>query len=119
VYLIGVRPSPTVADPSKWSEAFLSFLSACLAKDPLQRATARELLKMPFVSRFDPKQNEDIITELLVDHQRRKSEKHLHKVIYYFLFLKKYSQLWIVCLGCARREEADPDANTSGPVEFL
>jgi hypothetical protein len=31
-YLLANRPSPTVQDPSKWSPAFLDFISQCLQK---------------------------------------------------------------------------------------
>lgn len=41
-------PDP-LNEPAKWSPTFKDFLAQCLQVDPAQRATARQLLRHPFV----------------------------------------------------------------------
>ncbi len=47
--LIALPPSPTLAEPGKWSSIFLHFLSACLDMEPERRYSADELLNHPFI----------------------------------------------------------------------
>jgi tRNA A-37 threonylcarbamoyl transferase component Bud32 len=49
LFLITNNPAPTVKNASDWSDQLLSFLSRCLEKDPLKRASAQELLDHPFL----------------------------------------------------------------------
>ena len=41
---------PTLNEPSKWSDAFSSFLAACLKRDPNERLRAAQLLRHPFMA---------------------------------------------------------------------
>lgn len=45
--------APKLKEPHKWSKMFHDFLSKCLTKQPDERLNARELLKHPFISKFD------------------------------------------------------------------
>jgi STE20-like kinase len=45
--------APKLKEPHKWSKIFQDFLSKCLTKQPDERLNARELLKHPFISKFD------------------------------------------------------------------
>lgn len=49
LFLIATQPSPTVANPEKWSRLFLDFLALLLHKDPLRRPSAAELLEHDFI----------------------------------------------------------------------
>ena len=46
---------PTLPDPETWTEAFHSFLRACLTKDPLHRPSAAALLLHPFIADAAPR----------------------------------------------------------------
>lgn len=43
-----LKPAPSLKIPSKWSAEFNDFLASCLKKDPQERASAAELLKVCF-----------------------------------------------------------------------
>mmetsp|Transcript_16453 Transcript_16453/g.22838 ORF Transcript_16453/g.22838 Transcript_16453/m.22838 type:complete len:736 (+) Transcript_16453:109-2316(+) len=45
------RPPPRLKEPHKWSKDFNEFVEMCLQKNPKDRATAKSLLKHPFVLR--------------------------------------------------------------------
>ncbi|CEG39563.1 ste ste20 mst protein kinase [Plasmopara halstedii] len=45
------NPPPQVAQPEKWSTAFLDFLRFCLRKDPAERPTAVECMQHEFIRR--------------------------------------------------------------------
>ncbi|CBK20560.2 uncharacterized protein [Blastocystis hominis] len=47
--LITTSPSPTVANPEKWSDSFQDFLAHALAVDPNERWSAAQLLEHPFL----------------------------------------------------------------------
>ncbi len=47
--LIALPPSPTMAEPAKWSGTLLHFLSLCLDMEPDRRCSADELLQHPFI----------------------------------------------------------------------
>jgi serine/threonine protein kinase len=38
---------PTLAEPQKWSPQFVSFIDACLKKEPTERLSALALLEVP------------------------------------------------------------------------
>ena len=46
LYHIAQNDSPKVQQPELWPETFLSFISACLQKEPEDRPTSAELLKV-------------------------------------------------------------------------
>ncbi|KCV70914.1 STE/STE20 protein kinase [Fonticula alba] len=54
LFLIPNSPPPTVRNPRRISRQFRDFLGSCLAKNPAERLTARQLLEHPFLksSRF-------------------------------------------------------------------
>ena len=47
--LITIQPSPTVENPSKWSNALNHFLKRCLMTRPEQRASTEQLLMHPWI----------------------------------------------------------------------
>lgn len=49
--VIANKPPPTLEEPSRWSPEFNDFLKQSLVKDPLERPSAAELLKHPFITR--------------------------------------------------------------------
>jgi len=44
--MIPTKPPPSFRDPDKWSPQFSDFVSKCLVKNPEQRTSAKELLKV-------------------------------------------------------------------------
>lgn len=44
--MIPTKPPPSFRNPDKWSTEFIDFVSKCLVKNPEQRATAKNLLKV-------------------------------------------------------------------------
>ncbi|EFJ07560.1 MAP kinase [Selaginella moellendorffii] len=56
------QPAP-VASPEMFSAEFCSLISACIQKEPKDRMTAAELLKHPFIQKYE---NEDINLAVLV-----------------------------------------------------
>lgn len=48
-YEIAVGPPPQLRDWTQWSPELVDFIARCLQKDPLQRSTAEQLLKHPFL----------------------------------------------------------------------
>ncbi|XP_027843647.2 serine/threonine-protein kinase 10 isoform X2 [Aphis gossypii] len=55
---------PKLEQPSKWSKNFNDFVAHALIKDPVQRPTADDLLKHPFVNgNIDPKPIRDLLLE--------------------------------------------------------
>ncbi|XP_076917983.1 mitogen-activated protein kinase kinase 6-like [Bidens hawaiensis] len=56
------KPPPT-APPDQFSPEFCSFVSACIQKDPKDRASALDLLSHPFIKKFEDK---DIDLRILV-----------------------------------------------------
>eukprot|EP00042_Codosiga_hollandica_P042164 m.383945 g.383945 ORF g.383945 m.383945 type:complete len:485 (-) comp56260_c0_seq2:1134-2588(-) len=57
IFMIPMRPPPTLAKPEKWSPDIIDFLSKCVVKAPEDRPTASVLLQHPFIrnSTRDPK----------------------------------------------------------------
>ncbi|XP_050545072.1 serine/threonine-protein kinase 10 isoform X2 [Daktulosphaira vitifoliae] len=59
---------PKLEQPSKWSKNFNDFVAQALIKDPIQRPTAEDLLKHPFVNEnLDPKPIRDLLLEYKAD----------------------------------------------------
>ena len=48
--LITINDAPTLKTPTKWSRAFVHFLSRCVEIKPDRRASAEQLLMHPFIS---------------------------------------------------------------------
>jgi len=46
IFMIPTKPPPSFRDPDKWSPQFSDFVSKCLVKNPEQRISAKELLKV-------------------------------------------------------------------------
>jgi len=46
--MIPTKPPPSFRDPDKWSPEFSDFVSKCLVKNPEQRTSAKELLKVRY-----------------------------------------------------------------------
>ncbi|EFC38561.1 predicted protein [Naegleria gruberi] len=49
LFIIATQGPPTLKEPHKWSANFSDFLSRCLVKDPMERASSSELLEHPFL----------------------------------------------------------------------
>ncbi|XP_075516168.1 mitogen-activated protein kinase kinase 6-like [Primulina tabacum] len=58
-----VGSPPPAAPPDQFSPEFCSFISACIQKDPKDRASSLELLTHPFIKKFEDK---DIDLNILV-----------------------------------------------------
>ncbi|XP_075507738.1 mitogen-activated protein kinase kinase 6-like [Primulina tabacum] len=58
-----VGSPPPAAPPDQFSPEFCSFISACIQKDPKDRASSLELLTHPFIKKFEDK---DIDLSILV-----------------------------------------------------
>ncbi|KAF9515065.1 hypothetical protein BS47DRAFT_1372167 [Hydnum rufescens UP504] len=69
LFLIPKNPPPTL--DGNFSKPFKDFVAACLARDPRERPTARELLKHKFI-RMSKKTS--YLTELIERHERWKAE---------------------------------------------
>ncbi|KAF8323787.1 Pkinase-domain-containing protein [Clavulina sp. PMI_390] len=69
LFLIPKNPPPTLE--GNFSKTFKEFITLCLARDPRERPTARELLKHKFV-KLAKKTN--YLTELIDRHERWKAE---------------------------------------------
>ena len=67
--------SSTDAAATPWTQSMHSFLARCLTKDPLQRATASELLKLSFL-RTVSKNSEKTVVHDLVTRVMPKVEKY-------------------------------------------
>eukprot|EP01129_Flabellula_baltica_P007091 TRINITY_DN2728_c0_g1_i7.p1 TRINITY_DN2728_c0_g1~~TRINITY_DN2728_c0_g1_i7.p1 ORF type:complete len:561 (-),score=138.61 TRINITY_DN2728_c0_g1_i7:306-1988(-) len=65
IFIIPERDPPTLKDDSKWSPEFVSFVSDCLKKDPLERPGCSKLLKHPFILRYTSEENGDILSSLI------------------------------------------------------
>lgn len=50
IFMIPMKPAPTLKDPSAWSPEMVDFLSQCLQKNPEDRATSEELLEHPWIA---------------------------------------------------------------------
>eukprot|EP00301_Raphidiophrys_heterophryoidea_P024008 c7662_g1_i2.p1 GENE.c7662_g1_i2~~c7662_g1_i2.p1 ORF type:complete len:486 (+),score=110.75 c7662_g1_i2:140-1597(+) len=50
LFLIVTKASPTLKDPSQWSEHFQDFISKCLQQDPALRPSSDDLLQHPFIA---------------------------------------------------------------------
>jgi len=50
--MIPTKPPPSFRDPDKWSPQFSDFVSKCLVKNPEQRTSAKELLKVSWAYTF-------------------------------------------------------------------
>ncbi|KAK4776790.1 hypothetical protein SAY86_005478 [Trapa natans] len=50
-----VRCPPPCAPPDQFSPEFCSFISACIQKDPRNRASSFDLLSHPFIKKFEDK----------------------------------------------------------------
>jgi serine/threonine protein kinase len=49
IFVIPVKPAPTLADPDSWSPEMLDFVKCCCQKDPSQRRDSALLSSLPFV----------------------------------------------------------------------
>lgn len=54
IFRIAQNEAPTFKDPSMWGDPFRTLLSKCLVKDPRKRASAKDLLKLPFIKTAKP-----------------------------------------------------------------
>jgi len=50
--MIPTKPPPSFRDPDKWTPQFSDFVSKCLVKNPEQRTSAKELLKVSPLTDF-------------------------------------------------------------------
>eukprot|EP00475_Leptophrys_vorax_P010440 TRINITY_DN1700_c0_g1_i4.p1 TRINITY_DN1700_c0_g1~~TRINITY_DN1700_c0_g1_i4.p1 ORF type:complete len:480 (+),score=157.76 TRINITY_DN1700_c0_g1_i4:128-1567(+) len=50
IFMIPMKPAPTLPSTGNWSDDFRDFVSKCLQKDPAARPTAKQLLKHPFLT---------------------------------------------------------------------
>eukprot|EP00126_Sphaerothecum_destruens_P011303 Sdes_comp20891_c0_seq1m18015 len=54
IFMIPMNPPPRLSQPDKFSASFQDFIAKCLVKNPLERATATELLHHPFIEGSKP-----------------------------------------------------------------
>lgn len=50
IFMISMKPAPTLQDESKWSSGMIDFLSRCLVREPDQRASSDDLLAHPWLA---------------------------------------------------------------------
>lgn len=62
IFMIPSKPSPTLTEPSKWSDEFNDFIAQCLTKNMNDRPSSKDLLKHPFVQKA---KSTKILTELI------------------------------------------------------
>lgn len=68
IFKIASGPPAALEDPEQWSTNLRQFLSRCLVKEPKERATAKELLGMKFISESRPAEVE--LVECVADSIR-------------------------------------------------
>jgi len=61
LFLIATNDPPQPAEPERWSNTFLSFLSACLATKPSERHSAEQLLDHAFLRNLAPQRELSIL----------------------------------------------------------
>ncbi|KAJ3033255.1 hypothetical protein HDV00_006545 [Rhizophlyctis rosea] len=49
IFMIPTRPPPKLENESKFTKVFREFIARCLTKNPVERPTAEDLLKDPFI----------------------------------------------------------------------
>ncbi|ELR18048.1 protein kinase domain containing protein [Acanthamoeba castellanii str. Neff] len=74
---------PTLAEPQKWSPQFVSFIDACLKKEPTERLSALALLEHEFLRQVKPEDTKAVMKQLLAQYEearrevrRRRAEKN-------------------------------------------
>jgi serine/threonine protein kinase len=65
LFKISRAPPATFDEPEKWGTEFRALLARCLVKDPKDRATAEQLLAMPFITGSRPAG--DVLAECISD----------------------------------------------------
>jgi len=73
IFVIPNRAPPVLKEPSKWSQEFCDFITMCLKKNPLDRPTAEQLLRHPFILQVKDQETE-IISGLITENQPRMAE---------------------------------------------
>lgn len=59
IRIISEGPAPSLMVKQKWSDDFISFVEACLRKNPYERLTAQDLMTHPFISSIKPNAKEE------------------------------------------------------------
>ncbi|KAF8771670.1 serine/threonine-protein kinase 3-like isoform X2 [Argiope bruennichi] len=54
IFMIPTKPPPSFRELDNWSPEFIDFVSRCLVKNPVERATATELLQHEFIKSAKP-----------------------------------------------------------------
>jgi serine/threonine protein kinase len=49
IFMIPMKPAPTLKDPTAWSVEMVDFLTQCLQKNPEDRATSEKLLEHQWI----------------------------------------------------------------------
>jgi len=75
LFLITTEGIPELKQQDRWSGAIQSFLRACLQKEPVDRPSAKELLKSEFLQRIC---NNNELVDLSVRSRQIKKSQMIH-----------------------------------------
>lgn len=77
LFVISTKPPPEFDDPDAWSQTFHDFLGKCLTKDQDERASAKDLLKHPFLQNASDLSFISEVVQFVHDEKVRKGK---HKI---------------------------------------
>jgi serine/threonine protein kinase len=72
LYMIPRNPPPTLQQPKRWSAAMVSFIAACLIKDPETRPTCATLMRHSVFSGVNPRKGQAQVLEMLERYRSTK-----------------------------------------------
>jgi len=72
--LISESPAPTLKEPSKWSKEMNEFIALCLQKQPSKRASAKQLLSHPFITKHQAN-HDKLLKEMVSEFFEKKKDQ--------------------------------------------
>ncbi|XP_077990446.1 serine/threonine-protein kinase 3-like [Glandiceps talaboti] len=72
IFMIPSKPPPTFRVPEKWAPEFIDFVNKCLVKNPVERATATQLLQHEFIINA---KGASIMEVMIEDANKRRTEQ--------------------------------------------
>lgn len=77
MFLIATEGPPKLKRPAEWTADFHDFIRQCTTVDPVERATAAEMLRHPFLARAASADHMARIFSVVADFRERESRKYL------------------------------------------